>query len=343
MRVSKPDELLRLKALEPGVHLYLLAGPDEATVERTAAHLIGLAGSDAERVDLASTAFREDPSALDTAATSPSLFAGKRIVRLSIAAGGDDALEAVAALLERDDIYAPVVALAPAMTTRAKLLSLADGSRHARAAVCYQPKRHELVAAAIDTAASLALKLGNAQAQTLVDLVDGDQLLVARELEKIALYLDADATRPRQVTDDALRALGAASHDEDIGTFVNVVLSGKAAQIGPQLAQMRYLGVAEIRLIRSLSMRVQMLARLRPQLDRGQSPQAVTENRANGVFFKDKDAVAQQLRIWNAPRIARVNQRLIDCEVALKTPGTPGDVLFRQLVASLAAEANRAR
>ena len=336
---AKVEDLGRLKALSPDIRLFLLAGPDEATAEALGARLIALAGRDAERVDIAGEKLKDSPERLAVEAASMSLFNSARVIRLSIAGAGDDALAAVEALLAAPVAPSPVVAIAPAMSARAKVMKLAEGSPLAQAAICYQPKPAELSAIAVAEARDQHLRLANAEARLLVDLVDGDQSLMRREIEKLSIYLDASADRPRSVTAEAIQALGAASHDEDIGSFVNVVMGGKTAQLPEQLARAASVGVADIRLIRSLSNRVQLLARLRADVDGGANMKSVTDS----VFFKDRDAVAAQLRIWDAVRIARLNDRLIACERALKAPSTPGPMLLRQLAVDIAHQAARTR
>lgn len=343
MKLKSPDELTRLSALPADVRLYLIAGPDEATVEAVGAHLLSLAGKGAERIDIDARECREDPARLATEAASLSLFAGARIVRLTIPGAGDECLPAATALIEAEAAECPVVALAPGVTNRGKLFKLAETSAFARVVQCYQPRRGDLAAIAVAQARDRHLRLSNPDALLLVDLVDGDRALIARELDKIALYLDASEDRPRQATAEAIRLLGAASHDEDIGAFVNAVLGGKVEELADQLNLADALGVNEIRLLRSLSNRVQQLARLRVQVDGGQHPKSVASAKPNGVFWKEVDAVAAQLRIWDAHRIARLNDRLLLTEQALKASGTPGGVLFRQLATDIAHQAARVR
>ena len=64
MKSVKPNELERLSRLDPAVRFTLLTGPDEATMEAVAGHLIGLAGKDAERLDLTGSQLSQDPSLL---------------------------------------------------------------------------------------------------------------------------------------------------------------------------------------------------------------------------------------------------------------------------------------
>src|SRR5690606_35633099 len=186
------------------------------------------------------------------------------------------------------------------------------GTDHAVAAICYQPDRRALVGIAITAAEEQGLKLSNAEAQLLVDLVSGDQALMRRELEKIALYLDAARDRQRQVAAADIVALGAATHEEDVSECINVALGGKVRELPDMLAKAAAVGVAEIRIIRALAIRTMQLARLRAEVDAGAHPATVVSARSSGVFWKERDAVTAQLHIWDSLRIARLMSRLLD-------------------------------
>ncbi len=84
MKSVKPNELERLSRLDPAVRFTLLTGPDEATMEAVASHLIGLAGKDAERLDLTGSQLSQDPSLLAAEAASMSLFSPARVIRLEL-------------------------------------------------------------------------------------------------------------------------------------------------------------------------------------------------------------------------------------------------------------------
>ncbi|ALC14553.1 DNA polymerase III subunit delta [Sphingopyxis sp. 113P3] len=343
MKTVKPAELERQTRLDPAVRLTLLTGPDDATMNAVAARLVALAGKEAERLDLSSSQLGQDPSLLAAEAASMSLFAAQRVIRLEITGSGDDCVEAVAALMAAETAVNPVIATGATITAKSKLVKLIEGSNHAVAAICYQPDRRALVGIAIAAAEEQGLKLANAEAQLLVDLVSGDQALMRRELEKIALYLDAARDRQRQVTAADIAALGAATHEEDVSMCINVALGGKVRELPDMLAQAAAVGVAEIRIIRALAIRTMQLARLRAEVDAGAHPATVVSARSSGVFWKERDAVTAQLHIWDSLRIARLMSRLLDCERALKASGTAGAVLFRKLMTDIAWQAARAR
>ena len=341
MKSVKPHELERLQRLDQ--RFFLLTGPDDATMEALGAKLTVLAGKDAERLDLTSSQMSQDPSLLAAEAASMSLFAGARVIRLDITGSGDDCVAAVEALLAADSAINPVIATGASVTAKSKLVKLVEGSEHGIAAICYQPDRRALVGIAMSAAEGQGLRLGNAEAQLLVDLVSGDQALMRRELEKIALYLDAGSDRQRQVTAADIAALGAATHEEDVSEVINTALGGKVGDLPEMFATAAAVGVAEIRIIRALAIRAAQLARLRAEVDAGAHPASVVSARSSGVFWKEQGAVTAQLHIWDSVRIARLMTRLLDCERSLKASGTAGGVLFRKLVTDIAHQAARAR
>jgi len=343
MKSVKPADLERQTRLDPAVRLILLTGPDEATMAAVAGHLIGLAGKEAERLDLTGSQLSQDPSLLAAEAASMSLFSPSRIIRLEISGSGDDSLAAVEALLAADTAINPVIATGASVTAKSKLVKLVEGASSAVAAICYQPDRRALVGIAMSAAQDEGLRLANGEAQLLVDLVSGDQALMRREIEKIALYLDAAPDRQRQVTPADIAALGAATHEEDVSECINVALGGKVRELPDMLSKAAAVGVAEIRIIRALGIRAMQLARLRDEVDAGAHPATVVSARSSGVFWKEQSAVTAQLHIWDSLRIARLMTRLLDCERALKTSGTAGAVLFRKLMTDIAHQAARAR
>ena len=110
MKSVKPADLERQTRLDPAVRFTLLTGPDEATMEAAAHHLIGLAGKDAERLDLTGSQLAQDPSLLAAEAASMSLFSPSRIIRLELTGSGDDSVAAVEALLAAETAINPATA-----------------------------------------------------------------------------------------------------------------------------------------------------------------------------------------------------------------------------------------
>ena len=339
----KPEDMARLLGNpDPAIRFYLLAGEDEAGSRTLFRTLENIMGPDAERVDLTSSKLKDDPALLASEAASISLFGGARYIRVLVETSGDNMVDAVDALLKADVAGNPVVAIAGTLTPKAKLLKLADDSPLARACISYMPDERNIVGIVQGIAQEHHVWASPDVARMIGGMVANDRTLIANELEKIALYLDAGPDNVLEVTHGTLQKLGAETLEEDIGEAIDVTLGGNARLLQPMLTRMDATGVNEIRLIRALAIRVQMLAGLRAEVERGSSPHAVVEG-TRSIFWKDKKAVKDQLGLWDAAKLSRIETRLYEAEQAIKASGTAGGILLRQLLAEIVMLGARAR
>src|SRR5205085_1596951 len=138
-RVKANPGQIRTAMAKPGpdIRLYLLHGPDEAGAADLARLLGKAMGAEAERVDLDAGVLKGDPARLTDEASSLSLFAGARFVR--IAPCGEECADAFTALLEAERAGNPVVAIAPSVKASGKIVKLAIESKRAMAFACYAP------------------------------------------------------------------------------------------------------------------------------------------------------------------------------------------------------------
>src|SRR3546814_1346486 len=113
----------------------------------------------------------------------------------------------------------------------------------------------------------------------------GDRAIVAREIEKIALFLDAGADRPGEIDDAALDAIGADLGDAEMSRAIAAAVGGDTAAIGPELTRLRDAGVSPIPLLRGLVRRLMTIAAVRAGTDAGGASDAVMER--NRVFFRE--------------------------------------------------------
>lgn len=322
---------------EPAVRLYLFHGPDEAGAAELAERLARALGPDAERVDLDMKALREQPGRLADEAASLSLFGGARYVRLT---GVEEAAgEAIGLLLGAERAGSPVIAIGPALKASGKLVKAAIATPAALAFACYVPEGIDAARLATTVAREHGLRLTGDVPQRLASATGGDRAILAREIEKLALYLDAAPERPRDADGDALDAIGADLGDTELFHAIDAVLDGRVAEVGAELAGLGD-GIA-VPLMRQLSRRLITLAELRSDMDKGASVDEVLEK--HRVFFREKAATGRALRRWNATQIARAIQRVRETERALMHSGTAGEVLAEAECTAIARAAARAR
>jgi len=162
---------------------------------------------------------------------------------------------------------------------------------------------------------------------------------MTRELEKLALYLDASPERPRELDDAALDDVGADLGDSEMSRAIDAAIDGRPDLLGTELARLEEAGVSQIPVLRQLVRRLMTLAELRAEVDGGASAGTVIER----VFFRERAATGRALRTWSAPKISEAIQRARLAERAIMSSGTAGTVLAQSAIVAVARMAARQR
>lgn len=315
----------------PDIRLYLLHGPDESGASDLARTLAKAMGPDAERIDIDGAQLRSDPARLADEAAAMSLFATARHVR--VASAGEESLEAFTMLLNADRAGNPVVAIAPSVKSSAKIVKLALESPRAMAFACYAPTAADAERLAVTMAGEQGLRPAGGVARRLVDTTGGDRAVMAREIEKLALYLDAAPDRPHDLDHMALDAIGADLGDAEMTQAVDAVIEGRVADLGEELARLDEAGTSPIPWLRQLVRRLIALAEMRGEIDRGDSVDAVMKR--HRVFFKEEASTAKSLRRWSPTMLATAIQRVRTAERAIMASGNAGGVVAETAVVAL--------
>lgn len=341
MKANRGQIEKALDAPPPDIRLFLLHGPDEAGSAALGKRLERAMGDQAERVDLDGQTLRDDPARLTDEAASFSMFGDRRWIRVN--GMGDESLPAVTALLQAEAAGNPVIAIAGALKGTSKLLKLATDSPMAMAFASYQPDAREAEQIAAAMAREGGLRLAPDLARRIVDLANGDRALMAGEIEKLILYLDAAPEHPREATAEALDALSADNPDSDAAPLVNAVLGGDLRAMHRELGRLTETGTAMAAVLRPLLTRAMLIAGIRMSFDDSGRLEAAVEGAGKQVFWKDKPVVTRQVRLWNAQGIARVIHRLAQAERASRSGRGIGDLLVRHELLAIARQAARER
>lgn len=323
------------------VRFFLLYGPDESGSAAIAKRLERSMGPQAERIDLEPGTLREDPARLSDEAAAFSMFGDKRWIRLN--GIGEESLPALNALLEAEAAGNPVIAVAGALKATSKLVKLALDHKRALACISYQPDARETDQIAIAIAREAGLRLPADLARRISEIGGGDRALMAGEIEKLSLYLDAAPDRPREATGQAIDALSAQSLDDDVSPLVNAVLGGDLPAMHRELSRLRMVGANMGAVLRPLLARALLIANIRAEFDKSGRLEAAVEAAGKAVFWKDKGVVQRQVRLWDGSGIGRVIQRLSSAERASRSSRNAGDVLVHHELLAIARQAARER
>ena len=321
------------------VRFYLFHGPDEAQSRALGARLLEALG--ATKFLVTAGAVKADPASLVDEAGAMSLFGGKRAVWIEPAT--KDIEEGVAALLEGPLPESPVVAIAGALPRTSALLKLAEGSPRALAFAAYLPEGQDAVRMVTDVGRRYGLKVSAPVAQRLADAAGNDQAIVAQELNKLALYVDASPHAPKELDHEAVEAVGAALAEGDFQRLADLALGGSMAELTEELARLPAAGSDAIPVIRSLQRRLLMLAPARARIERGERPEAVMTSIERSLFFKDKAKVGRMLATWSAADLATVAERAGKLERELMFTAVPDREALGEELLAIARKARSKR
>ena len=319
MKLTKANLGRALDQPSRDVRFYLFYGPDEAQSRALAGRLAE--GQQASRVLLSSNAIKSEPAALVDQAGAMSLFGGKRIVWIEPAT--KDIEEGVAALLEGPPPENVVVAIAGALTKASPLLKLAEASPLAATYASYAPEGQDAERMVADLGRRVGLKVSGAVAARLADACGNDQAIVLRELEKLALYVDASPHAPKELGHDALDEIGVESAEGNFLRLADLALGGDVAELTDELGRLPAGGSEGVPVVRSLQRRLLMLAPARARVERGERVDAVMASLGRAVFFKEKARIQRMLSKWKASDLAAIADRAGKLERSLMFTDAP--------------------
>lgn len=342
MKVKDKDIVNRFHSAPDAIRLAVLCGPNATRCQALANELAAPLAKSSERVDFTIADLTESAARLNDEATSASLFGDKRFIMVRLNSGeAVRATSAIENLLESDTKGDPVFIVAAGMADKTALAKKIAAAPDALIATCYETSQGDAVAAISGMARDEGVRMSRDIAAAIAALTSNDLVLAKLEVEKIALYLDATPDNPQEAEAELLTLLGAENDEEDLGLLINAAVGGDTKKLTQELAAVSTTGFSEVGLIRLMLRHLTKLAELRTKVDQGSNIGKLVNHPS--VFWKDRDNYARQLNIWSSGHIARLIERILALEIALKSSGQPEHVLVEQELLTIARKAARLR
>ena len=338
MKASKASIGRAVDQPDPNVRFYLFHGPDEAQSRALGARVVEALG--ATKVLLTGAALKSDPAELADRASAMSLFGEAQVIWIEPA--GEDSTEAVEALLSAPGSESPAIAVAGALRKSSALLKLAEGSPLALAYASYMPEGIDAERMVVDVGRRVGLKIGTAVAARIAEAAGNDQAIVARELEKFAIFVDASPHSPKELGSDAVDSIGADNAEGNFLRLADMALGGDVAELSEELAKLSTTGTEAIPVVRSMQRRIVMLAPARARIERGERPDAVMASLGKALFWKDKPLFERMLKKWTADDLARVAERTGQLEHSLMFSSAPAREALGEELLAIARKARSA-
>jgi DNA polymerase-3 subunit delta len=323
--------------------VFFFCGPDEAGAWAALDTVVSLLPDPGERIELAGAELRKDPVRLGDEARSTSLFGDAR--HIVVRASGEEAHDALELMLSSDVEICPVLIVASGATDKSRTAKLIADRPDALVGMFYPPDLKMIGQAIRALGDELGLKMDDAIAQRIASGAGLDIRLARSELEKFALYLDADPRSPCGLDAEALDAVGATSQDDSFAPLVDTVLGGDSRRLSGEIRRYREIGINPVAVLLAMERRAAQLAALAAKLGaRGDVDDLLeSEKRRGRVFFKDIPAIRAQLGRWRGKRLERLVDRLAALHHSLLSNSADAEMLLAQGMAEIARAASAKR
>jgi DNA polymerase-3 subunit delta len=328
MLLQRDAFLAALQSPDPAIRLWLVFGrseEDSLALADAAAKALG-----GDILDLKAADLVDSPGLLKDEAASLPMFGGRPLIRVL---GADNRLAAAAeGLLESGVTGNPVLMLAGDLAKTGALPTLATRHPLARAVAAWGLDAREGKAAVLEAARAAGLRLDADGVARLWAAAQGSLMVLARETEKLALYLCATPQAPMEVSPDVLDRLLAGDETEDFARLVRAVFTGDRKALDQELQ----VAPSPIPLFRGLMPRLLSLLELSDAVAAGKAPSEAVAAARPPIFWKEKEMMTRALRDWQPARIRAAITMLLAAERAIKSTGSAGDRLGRHALLMVA-------
>ncbi|GAM97292.1 DNA polymerase III delta subunit [alpha proteobacterium U9-1i] len=327
MKIASAGVRRFLEAPDKNARAVLLYGPNASFVHEAAQRLAawGLGKSDDP---YAITKLGEDEIAKDSARLADALAAQSLLGGPTIVWARVDGKRADAALLDAlKDIEAgrPSGFLIIEGGDFASTAELVKKFNDAKRAACL-PFYEESEADRFQFARTLATELGVEFERDAQDIFLGglpaDRGLARKEIEKLALFAHGLG---RKINSDDLAQLMATENESALDAASLYAAAGRVADTVEALARIDAL--SGVSALRALGRRMLQLRDVRAQMDDGASPSDAVAKLRPPVFWKERDAVAAQARLWTGKKLNAAFDVLWAAELRAKTAGAPQELI----------------
>jgi len=323
--------------------IFFFCGQDEAGAALAADKLAAMLDNPGERIEFQGSDIKRDPVLLGDEARSGSLFGDDR--HLYVRASGEEAHDALEIYTQSIDAGepagCPILVVATSATDKSRTAKLLEKRGDALVAMFYPPDLSSVTGEVRRMADAAGVRLPGDLAERIARAAGLDIRLAQSEVEKLALYLDAEPQSPKTADAEALDAIGAKTDEDGFMPIVNAVLSGEAGRLSGELRRMREVSLNPVGVLLAFERRAAQLAslaaKLGPRGDVGGLLEA--ETRARRVFFRDKRDLHNQLARWRGADLDRLVSKLTEMHRNLLSNNQSAELLLSQGLAEIARKA----
>lgn len=327
MKVASAGIRRFLDAPDKQIRAVLLYGPNESfsleAAQKLSAWAMGKSDDPYAITKLGEDDIKRDSARLGDALAAQSLLGGPTIVWARIDGKAADAaiLDALQGI-ERGEPGGFLIVEAGELTSTTELVKAFGAAKKAAAIPFYEETEAERAGFAKALAKELNLSFEPGAEDFLLAALPSDRGLSRGEIEKLALFAHELG---RKINADDLAQLMAGEAESALDSASMAAAQGRAAFAVEALARIDAL--SGVSALRALLRRLHQLREARALIDEGMSASDAVGKLRPPVFWKDRDAVAAQTRLWNGKKLSAAFDVLWAAELRAKTAGAPQDLI----------------
>ncbi|MFA5949151.1 MAG: DNA polymerase III subunit delta [Hyphomicrobium sp.] len=280
-----------------------------------------------------------DPDRLAVELATVPMFGGPKIIRVT--SGRRVNAAALRPLLEIK-LEGMLIVESGNLKPDDSLRGLFEKSALAAAVACYSDGVQDLEALIREVLKEASLSISPDAREALVARLGADRALSRGEIEKLALY----ARGKREVDIADVEAVVGDVSELALERIYNAAAAGQAARALSECERAVASGESAQGIIAATQRHFQKLHRVRGAVERGGSVEDALRQMRPPLHFKQKDAFAQQCRLWTGERLLEAQRRIAVTAKAARLSSALEDALAERLLfslAELARQASRAR
>ena len=339
--VKAHQALAFLKLPDARYSAYLIFGGDAGLVgERAAGVAKAIAAAETppgEIVRLDEIDIEADPDKLAVELLTIPMFGGRKIVRVETSRRVTTNM--LKPLLETGALAGVLIVEAGNLKKDDALRLAFEKAPHAAAIACYADEGRDLDTVISEVLQPLNLTISPGARQMLISRLGADRALSRGEIEKLALYAQGQG----QITEDDVEAVVGDAAELTIDRIVNASALGDGPGAVTELQRALHAGESAQGIIFAVQRHYTRLHRLRASVDGGKSVEQTIGEMRPPIHFKQKDALAAQLRSWRADALDAALAGIAAAARAARMSSALEDLLAERLVLTLARLARPAR
>ena len=325
--LDKPDK---------DVRAVLLYGPNQSfsheAAQRLAAWALGKSDDPYAITKLSDDEIKKDGAKLADALAAQSLLGGPTIVWARVdGKGADAAIVDALAGIERGEASGYLIVEAGDLGGASELVKKFTAAGSAASIAFYEETDAERAQYAKALAKELGVAFERDAEEAFLAALPSDRGLAKQEIEKLALYASG-LGRPLNVDDVESLLAGEAESALDAASLA--AAEGRAAQAVEALSRID--NVSGVSALRALLRRLHQLRDLRGMIDGGMGAADAVAKLRPPVFWKERDAVIAQARLWTTKKLTAAYEILWAAELRCKTAGAPQDLIAADAYRSIA-------